>query len=67
MIPFYDPPYDSPLEDIFAWNFVKYAGDMEALDKQVPVHTIAGTFILDFVAKLGGEIIALECRRERVP
>ena len=35
MSAFYDPPYDSPIEDIFAWNTVKYLSEQTVLSKQV--------------------------------
>ena len=59
--PFYEPPYDSPLEDEFARTLVKYAGLMSSFDKQVPIDTICGRFILDFVACVNNQVIAFEC------
>ncbi|MEN9433163.1 MAG: hypothetical protein RLZZ422_752 [Pseudomonadota bacterium] len=45
----YLPPYDSPIEDIFAWNMSKYISTDATMSAQVPVSTIGGNFILDFV------------------
>lgn len=58
----YSPPYDSPIEDLFVWNFAKYAHEDVQLKCQVPVNTICGLFVIDFVAyspKIGR--IAFEC------
>jgi len=60
MFPHYDPPYDSPLEDLFAHNISKYLGTNVVLNKQVDVETICGTFRVDFVADCGPKI-AFEC------
>jgi len=57
----YDPPYDSPLEDLFAWNAVKYLDASVTLRKQVEVDTICGTFRMDFVAIRGESRVAFEC------
>lgn len=58
----YQPPYDSPIEDAFAYHFAKYANDDVQLACQVPITTICGLFIIDFVVqspKIGR--IAIEC------
>lgn len=58
----YDPPYESPLEDSFAWNLAKYLRRDTQLEKQVEISTICGVFRLDFVATSDtGERIAFEC------
>jgi len=57
----YDPPYESPLEDLFAWNAVKYLGETVAFDKQVEVDTICGKFRLDFLAVSPESRVAFEC------
>jgi hypothetical protein len=57
----YDPPYDSPLEDLFAWNVSKYFDPSVDLHKQVEVDTICGRFRMDFVATLGDSGVAFEC------
>lgn len=45
----YEPPYESPIEDLFALNIVKYLADDVVLTPQVEVNTICGRFVLDFV------------------
>lgn len=57
----YEPPYDSPIEDTFAWNLSKYMDSNLKLDKQVDVSTPWGNFILDFVVECKSERIAFEC------
>ena len=32
--PTYDPPYDSPIEDVFAWSIVKYLERTVIFEKQ---------------------------------
>jgi len=56
------PPYDSPLEDTFAYHLAKYAGDDIQIDSQVPANTICRLFLMDFVAhspRIGR--IGIEC------
>lgn len=58
----YDPPYESPLEDSFAWGLSKYLHPKTSLEKQIDVATICGTFRLNFVATTNaGRRIAYEC------
>jgi hypothetical protein len=57
----YEPPYDSPIEAIFAWNLGKYINPDLKLDKQIEVNTPWGIFILDFVVECESERIAFEC------
>jgi hypothetical protein len=57
----YVPPYDSPIEDIFAWGLGKYMNPNLILDKQIEVNTSWGTFILDFVVECESQRIAFEC------
>lgn len=59
--PFYDPPYDSPIEDLFAFSAVKYLHEDCQFDKQVEVPTICGTYRLDFLVTRGGRKMAVEC------
>lgn len=56
----YDPPYDSPIEEILAWNIIKYISDQTLLTKQVEFDTLCGTFRVDFVAH-NDRTIGLEC------
>lgn len=58
---FYDPPYESPIEDAFAWNLIKHLDPATYLVKQHPAPTICGSFRLDFVAIAGSRRIAFEC------
>ena len=48
----YLPPYESPLEDLFALNFDKYLAEGVTVTKQVEVKTFCGAYRLDFVASL---------------
>jgi len=45
----YQPPYDSPIEDIFAWHCQKYLQQGVGLDSQVEFKTHHGVFRVDFV------------------
>ena len=51
---FYDPPYERPLEDEFAWHLVKYLSPVSGLLYQAPARTPGGTFWVDFVVERGG-------------
>lgn len=56
------PPYDSPIEDIFAFHYVKHASQSVALMSQHRVETLCGAFILDFVMKdQNGYTVGVEC------
>jgi hypothetical protein len=57
----YDPPYDSPIEDRFAWAFSKYLSPSVKLQKQAEMRTICGVFRLDFLVSVGNRHIAIEC------
>jgi very-short-patch-repair endonuclease len=57
----YEPPYESPIEDILAWNIIKYLSDSTVLTKQVEFQTICGNFRVDFVAQNGRRRVGLEC------
>lgn len=46
---YYSPPYDSPIEDAFAYAVTKYLGGDVLLETQVAVATICGRFVMDFV------------------
>jgi very-short-patch-repair endonuclease len=62
MSPVYEPPYDSPIEDLLALNIVKYLADGIVLTPQAEASTLCGRFILDFVLS-SPEIgrIGIEC------
>jgi len=53
----YDPPYESPLEDCFAWALSKYLRPGTNLQKQVEVKTICGDFRVDFVATVERQLL----------
>ncbi|HEX7241201.1 MAG TPA: hypothetical protein VF263_13085 [Longimicrobiaceae bacterium] len=59
--PAYDPPYESPLEDSFAWHTVKYLAPQVRFEKQVEVLTRWGVFRMDFVLDTGKRRVGLEC------
>ena len=59
---YYDPPYDSPIEDIFAWNIYKYINPEIDFRKQELIETSHGKFYIDFVFEVTqNEIIGVEC------
>ncbi|OFI66366.1 hypothetical protein [Vibrio cholerae] len=59
---FYEPPYDSPIEDSFAKHASKYFSEEVNMEAQVDVHTICGKFRLDFVVTDSkGRKTAIEC------
>ena len=58
----YNPPYDSPIEDVFAWGILKHMDTTTELKPQVEAKTICGTFVLDFVATTTcGRKVGFEC------
>lgn len=59
--PAFDPPYDSPIEEAFAWDLVKHLTREVEFTKQVECKTPAGDFRLDFTASLNGRTIGIEC------
>jgi hypothetical protein len=59
--PFYNPPYDSPLEDDFALNVTKYLEPTLSLIPQYEVKTICGTFRIDFVVQGPSGLTGFEC------
>jgi very-short-patch-repair endonuclease len=59
---FYNPPYDSPIEDSFAKFALKYFNQELKMDSQVVVKTICGKFRLDFVVTdAKGRKTVIEC------
>jgi hypothetical protein len=58
---FYSPPYDSPIEDLLAYNIVKYLDSSVSLLEQYEVSTICGNFRLDFVVQQNNLKYAIEC------
>jgi very-short-patch-repair endonuclease len=59
--PIYEPPYDSPIEDSFAWDLVKYLRKDVEFIPQFEVRTSCGTFRVDFLCSLNGRTIGFEC------
>ncbi|GAB5521336.1 MAG: hypothetical protein RhofKO_35870 [Rhodothermales bacterium] len=57
---FYDPPYERPLEDEFAWHLVKYLDPVAGLLYQERVETKAGAFWINFVVETGLRRIGFE-------
>lgn len=58
----YNEPYDSPIEQAFAWIACKRLRGDVVLHKQVPVTTMCGNFRIDLVADaIDGRRIAFEC------
>lgn len=57
---FYDPPYERPLEDEFAWHLVKYLEPITGLQYQVKVATPCANLWVDFVVEHGARRIGIE-------
>jgi len=57
---FYDPPYERPLEDEFAWHLVKYLQPITGLRYQVKVETPCTNAWIDFVVEHGARRIGFE-------
>src|SRR5689334_20970735 len=58
----FDPPYDSPIEELLAWNLDKYIHEDVKLDKQFEAPTPIATFRLDLVARApSGGRVGFEC------
>ena len=58
----FDPPYESPIENDFAWGLSKYLSDEALLKKQVVSDTHFGRFRIDFVAEIrSGNKVGYEC------
>jgi hypothetical protein len=59
--PLYDPPYDSPIEDQFAYNVVKYLKKEVIFIPQYEVRTFCATYRLDFFLSCENTTIGIEC------
>ena len=57
---FYDPPYERPLEDEFAWHLIKYLRPITGLRYQVRVETPCTNAWIDFVIEHGARRIGFE-------
>jgi hypothetical protein len=55
------PPYESPIEDIFAEHCFKYLSEDVLAEKQTEVTTKHGNFRVDFELKTSMTRIAIEC------
>lgn len=62
--PCFEPPYDSPLEEIFAQNIIKYLDEAVIFQKKVSIDTLCGRFRLDFMIQRSEICIGLECDGE---
>lgn len=58
---FYNPPYEHPLEDEFAWHLVKYLDPESALGYQVRFDTPVANLWVDFVVEIGSRRVGFEC------
>lgn len=59
---YYNPPYDSPIEDEFALNILKYINPEVDFRAQEIIDTTHGRFIIDFVIKIDKcRVIGIEC------
>ena len=56
-----EPPYDSPIETVFADSCFKFLSPTVCVEKQVEVSTTHGVFRLDFLMSANGRNIAIEC------
>ena len=56
-----DHPYDSPIEDAFAWECQKYLRNDICFESQVEIITKHGKFRVDFVLSTNDYKVAVEC------
>ena len=49
---YYNPPYDSPIEDEFALTYTKYINENVDFRAQEIVYTKCGQFRIDFIVEL---------------
>lgn len=60
--PAFTPPYDSPIEHDFAYQFVKHLDERVDFQPQYHIDTLCGHFIVDFVAvSADGLRVGFEC------
>ena len=57
---FYDPPYERPLEDEFAWHLIKYLRPIAGLRYQVKIETPCTNAWVDFIVEHGARRIGFE-------
>lgn len=59
---FYDPPYDDPVHDAFAWHLVKYLQRGSGLRHHVAGPSVKGLDLtIDFVVEYEGRLIGFMC------
>ncbi len=56
-----NPPFESPIERVFAESCFKYLSPTTYVEKQVGVSTAHGDFRLDFLMSINDRKIAIEC------
>ena len=62
---YYNPPYDSPIEDEFALTYTKYINENVDFRAQEIVYTKCGQFRIDFIVELEDKRkIGIECDGE---
>ncbi|MDH5675245.1 MAG: hypothetical protein OEZ06_24205 [Myxococcales bacterium] len=59
--PGHNPPYDGPIEDMFAYALAKHVSDSVVIHPQFEVSTRAGTFHIDFVLQRDSTLVGIEC------
>lgn len=57
----FDPPYESPIEEYFAWEYEKVKDLGVSVQKQYRVETEFGRFRLDFVIHQADSRVGVEC------
>lgn len=57
----FNPPYESPIEQAFAWRARTTLREDLSIQKQAWVSTIGGRFRLDFLIEHNGRKVAFEC------
>ncbi len=58
---FYQPPYQSMLEDELAWHFAKYLHEEASFQDYAKITTPYATFPVDFLVELGKQRIGFMC------
>jgi very-short-patch-repair endonuclease len=53
-------PYDSPMEEWFLHHLVKYLAPEARYDDHVPIDTLCGPFVVDYVIRAGGRVVGFE-------
>lgn len=58
---YFDPPYDSPIEDEFAYHVLKYISSKTEFKPQKKIVTFCKTYRVDFFFECAGQNVAVEC------